>query len=146
MKTAAWSLLATLVLMLFASTGSAQMKDQPAAGRWEGTFLCSSNQGTGAVWMEIREDLSFTSEWQANCYGETIVSYRARGAYSMSGEGFKFAASGYARSDVGPSSPYHLQVNGTFSEATAQGTYTVTFDGSGWIPEESGTWKLVKVR
>jgi hypothetical protein len=122
------------------------VKGQPTAGRWEGTFLCSSNQGTGTVWMELREDLSFTSEWKAHCYGETIVSYKARGAYNLSGEDFKFAASGNARSDMGPSSHYELRAIGTFHEGTAQGTYDVTFDGEGWTPEESGTWKMVKVK
>lgn len=122
----------------------AQSKSEKKGTKWQGSMVCSSNQGTGEFWVILYDDSTFKSNWTVNCYAETIISYQAGGVHKLVGTDFSFASSGTAKSDIG-SSRYSLNVSGKLLETTGSGTYAITFENDYWPPQESGTWEAVKV-
>ena len=126
------------------SVGTAQVEREKKGTKWEGSIICSSNQGTGEFWVILYDDSTFKSNWTVNCYAGTIISYQAGGVHKLVGTDFSFASSGTANSGMG-SSRYSLKVSGKLLETTGSGTYVITFENDYWPPQESGTWEVVRV-
>jgi hypothetical protein len=151
MKRAVLGLLAALILVLFASTGSAQMKSEKQETRWEGTIICSDRVGKGPLQVNLYEDSTCAVYWKTECLGLTVVSSPVKGTYNLNGETFSAIVKGFARTHHGPSSYYEGRFYGKLGESTGNGTYEMTFfeedlTGRGWPPEDKGTWEVIKVK
>lgn len=146
MRTTIVVIVAVLGLIGSSSVGTAQEKSEKKGTKWQGPIVCSSNQGTGEFWIILYDDSTFKSKWTVNCYGETILSFLAKGAYNLVGTNLSFDSSGTAKSDMGSSSRYTVKVSGKLLETTGSGNYKIEFWNDDWPPEESGTWEVEKVK
>ena len=128
------------------SVGTAQVKHEKKGTKWEGSIICSSNQGTGEIWIILYDDSTFKSKWTVNCYGETIISFLAKGKYKLVGTDFSAVFSGTAKENMhSSSSRYTVKLSGKLLEMTGSGNYKIEFWNDDWDPEESGTWEVVRV-
>lgn len=139
-------LLAVIVLGLLgsASAGTAQSKSERKGAHWEGSIICSKGQGRGKFSLTLNDDSTYRSEWAVNCLGARVMG-SGRGAYKLEGSDFSFKATGYASADIGASSGYTITFSGNILQATASGTWQISFEEDEWPSDLNGTWEVEKV-
>lgn len=111
---------------------------------WE--IVADGGQGDGqwTIYKNIDDSVTTDGEFNSNYSGLDVHCPFAEGPVTVSGDSFSFAATGTATADGTPpgyeSSDFTLNVSGTTSSGTANGTYTINFSTFGWPPSLSGTW------
>ena len=128
-----------------AASGTAQAKSEKQGTQWDGSIICSKNQGKGKFSLTLYDDSTYRGKWEVNCLGYRVFG-SGGGAYKLEGSDFRFVATGYARADVGGTSRYTLTFSGTILETTASGAWQISFEEDEWPPGESGTWEVEKVK
>ena len=68
------------------------------------------------------------------------------GSYKLAGSAFSFAATGYARADIGATSRYTINFSGNILETAASGTWQISFEEDEWPSDLNGTWEVEKVK
>ncbi len=140
-------LLAVIVLGLLGSSsaGTVQSKSERKGAQWEGSIICSKGQGKGRFSLTLHDDSTYRGKWAVNCLGARVMG-SGGGAYKLEGSDFRFKATGYASADIGASSGYTITFSGNILEATASGTWHISFEEDEWPSDLNGTWEVEKVK
>ena len=104
---------------------------------WQGTFSYSSGNGTVVYW-DLYNDNSMAGEWQVS----NVVLGTSSGSYSIFSNAISFSLNGTATYS-GFSSNYALIGNGTMSDTTADGTFSINYTDPDWT-DLSGDWTVTK--
>ena len=140
-------LLAVIVLGLLgsASAGTAQSKSGKKGTQWQGSIICANGQGKGKLSLTLNDDSTYRARWEVNCLGARVMG-SGGGAYKLEGSDFSFKATGYASADIGASSRYTINFSGNILQATASGTWQISFEEDEWPSDLNGTWEVEKVK
>ena len=136
-----------LVFGLIGSTSivKAQSKSGKKGTKWQGSMICSKNQGKGKLSFTLNDDSTYRGKWEVNCLGYRVLGSGV-GTYKLVGAAISFVATGYARADIGATSRYTINFSGKILETTGSGTYRISFEEDEWPLDEDGIWNFEKVK
>ena len=145
MRTTIVVIVAAIGLICSASGGTAQVKGDKKSSRWQGSLICSKNQGKGKLSFTLNDDSTYSGKWEVNCLGYRVLGSGV-GAYKFVGADISFVATGSARADIGATSRSTINFSGKIIETTGSGTYRISFEEDEWPLDEYGIWNVEKVK
>ncbi len=116
---------------------------------WEATATGMDGSGTGEWDFTMNEDstivVSGRWDWIDTTLGVNVACPFTDGEAVVADSAISFTATGTATIPNLPSSPFTLEVEGKTDDGEGDGTFIITFDGTGWPSSRTGTWTATRV-